>query len=93
MNEMTALTEYLAAFGTGGLIFIMWYFYHKSSTTQFDKILESQAQRAQENFKLLQDMISSNLLQNEKLERIETKIDNNRWCPYVKYILQNKEHE
>lgn len=55
---------------------------------QMNKIIESQDERAKENFKLLQDMVSTNLLQNEKLQRIETKIDDHRWCPYFTQILK-----
>lgn len=88
MNELATLTEWIKVLGSGGLIFLVWYLYHKAVTNQFTQILANQDKRATENFELLKDMVSSNLLQNEKLERIETKIDDHRWCPYFKRILQ-----
>lgn len=108
MSEFESLAEWIKLVGSGGLIFLVWYFYHKSVTGQFDTILQNQAQResetfrqmneiihnqaetAKQNFELLKDMVSTNLLQNEKLERIETKIEDHHWCPFFKKILNDE---
>lgn len=59
----------------------------KETFSQMNKIIDNQAKREESNFKLLQDMVSTNLLQNAHLEKIEALITNNRWCPYVRHFL------
>lgn len=71
------------------IIFVIWFLYHKSTTSQFEKIIDVQLKREGENFTLLKDMITSNLLQNEKLEQIKALILNNQWCPiYRRYLKE-----
>lgn len=50
--------------------------------------MELQATREKENFELLKDMISTNIIQNGLLEKIDSKITSNQWCPYVKAFLK-----
>lgn len=79
MNEFTGLLPVIKEIGFPALIFAIWYFYHKDATKQLTDIIN-------QNFKLLSDMFETNLLQNAKLQVIESKIDNNSWCPiYRKY--------
>ena len=59
----------------------------KETFSQMNKIIDNQAKREESNFKLLQDMVSTNLLQNAHLEKIAGMIENNRWCPYARNFL------
>lgn len=78
------------------VVLFIWYQDHKSSVTrekdhieQLNKIIDLQLTREKENFSLLKDMITSNLLQNEKLEQIKSMITTNNWCPiHRKYLAE-----
>lgn len=59
----------------------------KETFSQMNKIIDNQAKREESNFKLLQDMVSTNILQNAHLEKIEGMIENSRWCPYARKFL------
>lgn len=100
MENYSLLIDFVKYSGGAGIIALIWWFYHKSTTDYLNKIFEQQIARDKENsqnlnkiieqhagwqdrnFQLLQDMINSNLLQNEKLQEIKTKIENNMWCPF-----------
>ena len=71
------ITEFLKIAGTGGMIFVIFYIYHKSSTEQMNKIIT-------QTFDLLKIMIEQNNLQIGYLQKIDTKITNNLWCPYMR---------
>lgn len=78
------------------IVLFIWYQDHKSSVNrekdhieQLNKIIDLQLTREKENFNLLKDMITSNLLQNEKLEQIKSLISTNQWCPlHRKYLKE-----
>lgn len=59
----------------------------KATFAQLNKIIDNQSDREKNNFNLLKQMIDTNLLQNAHLEKIESMIKNNTWCPYARKIL------
>lgn len=63
----------------------------KESSANLNKIIEQQGRWYEKNFQLLQEMISSNMLQSEKIQELNTKIDNNNWCPVWRYLTHNKD--
>lgn len=69
--------EFLKLAGTGGITFVIFYLYHQSTTRQMEEIIH-------QTFDLLKTMIEQNSLQLTYLQRIDTNIFNNAWCPYVK---------
>lgn len=107
MEHYTIWFEFIKYTGGAGVIALMWYIYHKSTTKYLGEIFAQQKERDEEysknlggiikqysdwqdkNFKLLQDMINMNLLQNEKLQEIKTKIDTNMWCPFWRNFNRN----
>lgn len=109
MENYTLTVEFIKYTGGAGIIALIWYLYHKSTTGYIDSILqqqkerdannnenfreiiEQQAERENKNFKLLQDMIASNLLQNEKIQELKNKIENNMWCPIWRKFLRTGE--
>lgn len=87
MGEITGNAAFLQQFGVAALLFFVFYLYHKAVTKQQDKVMEMQSEREKENFSLLKDMISTNIIQNGLLEKIDSKITNNQFCPYVREFL------
>ena len=71
------MTEILKVAGSSGLVFIVFYIYHKSSTEQLNAVIDK-------TFKLLSTMIEQNALQLSYLQKIDTKVSNNIWCPFVR---------
>lgn len=59
----------------------------KATFEQLNKIIDNQSEREKNNFSLLKQMIDTNLLQNAHLEKIESLIKNNTWCPYARKFL------
>lgn len=74
----TTLIEMLKTAGTGGLIFVVFYIYHESSTKQLNTIIDK-------TYSLLGTMLDQNSLQLSYLQRIDTKVTNNLWCPMVRH--------
>lgn len=70
-------TEFLKIAGGGGLLFLIFYIYHKSTTEQFNVIIR-------QTFELLKTMIEQNTAQLAYLQEINTKVSNNIWCPLVR---------
>lgn len=59
------------------LIFAIWYIYHQAQVKTFEKIIQN-------NFEILKDLLETNQYHAAILSRIESKIDNNLWCPILK---------
>lgn len=75
--EVTQMTPLIESIGFPALIFIIWYLYHKAQVKTFEKIME-------QNFNILKDLLETNHYQGVLLSRIESKVDNNLWCPILK---------
>lgn len=71
------IVEFLKVAGSSGLVFIVFYLYHKSSTEQLNAVIDK-------TFQLLSTMIEQNTLQLSYLQKIDTKISNNIWCPLIR---------
>jgi len=63
--------------GFPGLIFIIWYIYHKSQVKTFESLMTN-------NFTILKDLLETNQYHAALLSRIESKIDSNMWCPILR---------
>lgn len=74
INEMYPLLENI---GFPALIFFIWYIYHQSQVRAFEKIIQN-------NFEILKDLLETNQYHAALLSRIESKMDNNLWCPILK---------
>ncbi len=81
---MDLLIEILKVAGPGGLVFVVFYLYHQSSTKQMNDIIDR-------TFKLLSTMIEQNTLQLTYLQKIDTEVSNNLWCPLVKKEVSNND--
>ncbi|MCD8025320.1 MAG: hypothetical protein LUE64_07280 [Candidatus Gastranaerophilales bacterium] len=71
------LVEFLKVAGSGGLVFIVFYLYHRSTTEQFTMIIN-------DTFELLKKMIEQNTLQLSYLQKIDTEVSSNLWCPLIR---------
>ena len=74
---MDGIIEFLKIAGSGGLVFIVFYLYHQSTTKQMNEIINK-------TFALLSTMIEQNTLQLSYLQKIDTEVTNNLWCPYMR---------
>ena len=50
---------------------------HQAQVKAFEKIIQN-------NFEILKDLLETNQYHAALLSRIESKIDNNLWCPLLK---------
>ncbi|MBQ8475611.1 hypothetical protein IJ531_00960 [bacterium] len=73
------MIEFVKIAGCGGLLFLVFYLYHKTSSAQMMKIIDN-------NFKILEQLIAQGTLQTSYLQEIKTAIFNNLWCPYVREL-------
>ena len=74
INQILPLCE---SIGFPALVFAIWYIYHQSQVKAFELII-------QDNFEILKDLLETNQYHAALLSRIESKIDNNFWCPILK---------
>lgn len=74
---MDGIVEFLKIAGPGGLVFVVFYIYHQSATKQMNEIIDK-------TFKLLSTMIEQNTLQLSYLQKIDTEVSNNLWCPLMR---------
>lgn len=87
MSEITSIISLLAkagAIGAALIVFAIWWIYHKAITEQFKTMLEQQAKREENYFKLLNDSIETNKLMLATLQKMSSSIENNNWCPIAK---------
>lgn len=78
MDQFLPLIENV---GFPALIFAIWYIYHQSQVKAFETIIEN-------NFSILKDLLETNQYHAALLSRIESKMDNNLWCPILKKEVQ-----
>lgn len=71
------IIEFLKLAGSSGVTFLIFYLYHQSTTKQMSEIID-------QTFKLLSTMIEQNTLQLSYLQKIDTEVTNNLWCPYMR---------
>ncbi len=76
------IIEFLKLAGSSGVTFLIFYLYHQSTTKQMNEIIG-------QTFKLLSTMIEQNTLQMSYLQKIDTEITNNLWCPYMRKGKEN----
>lgn len=77
------ILEFLKIAGSGGLVFIIFYLYHQSTTKQMNEIIDK-------TFNLLSTMIEQNTLQLSYLQKIDTEVTNNIWCPMVRQNVKSE---
>lgn len=93
MSDIAGLLDALKPYGASALIFAIWYVYHKATAGQLNKIIDNNVLTQNKNFELLKDMIDTNILHNALLQRIESLILNNQWCPYARKFLKKGEFD
>ncbi len=71
------ILEFLKVAGTGGIVFVIFYLYHQSTTKQMNEIIS-------QTFELLKKMIDNDNLQLSYLQKIDIKTSSNLWCPLVR---------
>lgn len=91
MSDVSGLLEVMKLYGPSALFFAVWYLDRKATNEQWSKIIDQMVKSQAENFELLKDMIQTNILQTALLQRIESLIVNNQWCPYIKRFLEKGE--
>jgi len=74
LNQLSPLVENI---GFPAVIFAIWYIYHQAQVKSFEKIIQN-------NFEILKELLETNQYHAALLSRIESKIDNNLWCPILK---------
>lgn len=84
MSETGILIEILKQAGIAGVVFVVWWAYHKSTVKLLSGMLEAQREREQHNFEMLQKFIDTLEFHGACLARIETKIDQNQYCPLAR---------
>lgn len=89
----TEIIEVFKILGAGGVAFACFYLFHKSTTTQFNQIIENQAEQTKQMFSILTQMIEQNNLQLGYLQEIKTLVSANLWCPYIRETAGYKENE
>lgn len=77
MEIFDQLSPFVENIGFPALIFAIWYIYHQAQVKAFEKIIQN-------NFEILKDLLETNQYHAALLSRIESKIDNNLWCPLLK---------
>lgn len=80
MDIIQQLSPLIENVGFPALIFLIWYIYHQSQVKAFELIIN-------DNFEILKDLLETNQFHAALLSRIESKIDNNLWCPILKKEL------
>ena len=80
MDIIQQLSPLIENVGFPALIFLIWYIYHQSQVKAFELIIN-------DNFEILKDLLETNQCHAALLSRIESKIDNNLWCPILKKEL------
>lgn len=83
MEFFRDLAPFVENTGFSVIIFAIWYIYHQAQVKAFEKIIQN-------NFEILKDLLETNQYHAALLSRIESKIDNNLWCPFLKKEVHNE---
>lgn len=86
MNELAGFGDILKILGTSGVVFVMWYLYHKETVKQLNTVIAN-------HFKLITDLVDTLNLHNGLLQKMIEKIDTNQWCPYVRQVQKRGDNE
>jgi ABC-type long-subunit fatty acid transport system fused permease/ATPase subunit len=84
MPEVNFFIDILKQLGVAGVVFVIFYIYHKSQVKLFSEIIETQNEHAKRNFEILQSFIQTLEYHGACLARMETKIDQNQFCPVAR---------
>jgi len=84
LDQPSFWIDLIKQLGISGLIFLIWYLYHRSQAQQWQQIFTAQQEREERNFELLKDMLETVQYHTGMLARVETKIDTNQFCPITK---------
>ena len=77
MEFLNQLSPFIENAGFPALIFAIWYIYHQSQVKTLETIIN-------DNFEILKELLETKQYHAAILSRIESKIDNNLWCPILK---------
>ena len=80
------LLKILGGAGASTMLFVIFYFFLKAVTAQQSEIIK-------QTFTILAQLIEQGNLQIGYLQKIDTNVRNNIWCPYVREISGLKEKE
>lgn len=83
-SDAGIFVEILKQAGVAGIVFVIWYAYHKSQVKLFSGIIEAQQERERHNFEMLQKFIDTLEYHGACLARLETKMDQNQFCPVAR---------
>jgi len=75
--EVNQFLPLIQNIGFPAVIFLVWYIYHKAQSKLFEDMMN-------QNFSILKDLLETNQYHAALLSRVESKIDNNLWCPILK---------
>lgn len=84
MPEANFFIDILKQLGVAGVVFVIFYIYHKSQVKLFSEIIQTQNEHAKRNFEILQSFIQTLEYHGACLARMETKIDQNQFCPVAR---------
>ncbi|HBE45733.1 MAG TPA: hypothetical protein DDW17_09925 [Deltaproteobacteria bacterium] len=84
MPEGSFYIDIVKQLGVAGIVFIIFYIYHKSQVKLFSGIIDTQNEQAKRNFEILQSFIQTLEYHGACLARMETKIDQNQFCPVAR---------
>jgi hypothetical protein len=79
-----AILEWAKNIGVPGVIFLIWYLYHKAQSGILMKLIEEHTARDNKNFEVLNRYAETLEYHASCLARMEAKIDNNQFCPVAR---------
>lgn len=93
--EVGPYIELVKAIGFPGVIFLIWYLYHRSENQKWEKnfkaqqemignMLKENSKRAEDQFHLWKEMSESLMMQVTQISRMDTKISTNQYCPILR---------
>lgn len=91
--EIVSAVELVKLAGFPGVIFLIWYLYHRSQAKTLTTIIDQQAEREKNNFELLREMLETNNYHAAVLTRLEQQINNNQFCPIVRKETREEVHQ
>lgn len=87
------ILEFLKMTGTAGLMFVIFYIYHKSVCEQMLQNAKQLNEIIQSGFKLFEKLTEQGAMQLGYLQKIDTEVSNNMWCPYVRKKSGDKNND
>ena len=84
MMQEGAILEWAKNIGVPGVIFLIWYLYHKAQTAILMNLIDEHKARDDKNFEVLGRYAEILEYHAACLARMETKIDDNQFCPLAR---------